>query len=91
MAPTVGFLPCAGKGTRIGVPFPKEFLPVSAGERGVRLVIDSSLSALRSAGVEEIVVVVSPTKREVARYVADRGFRPHVVVQEFPGGTGHAL
>lgn len=69
-APITFILPCAGKGTRLGLPYPKEIHRIKP---DVSLV-DFSLGHIK-AGValtEKAVVVVAPGKEIVANYVEDR-------------------
>jgi len=62
-------LPCAGKGTRLGVPFSKELAPVSPG----RVLIDSSLDILAKTGAQCRVIVMDDGTRERTReYVESR-------------------
>jgi len=62
-----GLIPAAGMGTRLG-PFthaiPKELLPV-----GEKAVIEHVVEAMQLAGIEEIVVVVSPHKHGISDYL----------------------
>lgn len=64
-------LPCAGKGSRMGLPFPKELLPSGPG----RSVIDSSLDLIREAAAASDVRVLLLTDGDrdlTARHVRDR-------------------
>lgn len=62
-----GLIPAAGGGTRLG-PFtnaiPKELLPV-----GEKAVIEHVVEAMSRAGIEEIVVIVSPHKHGISDYL----------------------
>lgn len=72
-------LPCAGKGSRMGVPFGKELLPLRPG----RCVIDSSLDLIREASAASDVRVLLMTdgdRQATARYV--RAHLPGVPVAE---------
>jgi len=63
-------LPCAGRGSRLGLPFPKELAPLGPG----RCVIDSSLDLIREASAASDVRVLLMTdgdRRQTARYVRD--------------------
>lgn len=66
-------LPCAGKGSRLGLPFAKELAPVGPG----RLVIDSCLDLIRDASAAADVRVLlmtdgcrEATARHVREYLA---------------------
>lgn len=58
----VAVVAAAGKGTRLGADVPKAFVEV----RGASL-LQRSVSTLVQAGVEDVVVVVSPEMEELAR------------------------
>jgi hypothetical protein len=64
-------LPCAGKGSRLGLPFPKELASIGPG----RCVIDSSLDMIREASAATDVRVLLMTdgdRRLTVRYVRDK-------------------
>ena len=62
-------LPCAGAGSRLGLPFPKELAPLSPG----RVLIDSSLDLIRACAADVRVILMTDGRREAtARYVRDR-------------------
>jgi molybdenum cofactor cytidylyltransferase len=67
---TFGLIPAAGKSRRMGRA--KLLLPL-----GASTVLERVLSAVRSAGVAEIVVVIAPDAQELARVAASAG--AHVV------------
>lgn len=78
----VGVLPAAGNATRLGtLPCSKEILPVgiepgSSGAPRVRVAIDCALEAFRAAGIRRVVIVLTPEKSDIRRYLgdgADRG------------------
>lgn len=72
-------LPCAGSGSRLGLPFPKELAPLGPG----RCVIDSSLDLIREASAANDVRVLLMTdgRRDLTcAYV--RGKLPGVPVAE---------
>ena len=72
----------AGKGTRMHSDKPKDLMPV-CGKTMVRRIIDT----LESIPVDEIVTVISPDGKDVAKEVA-----PYATcVQELQLGTGHAV
>ncbi len=72
-------LPCAGKGTRLGLPFPKELLPLGPG----RAVIDSSLDLIREARAASdvrVILLTDGNRHQTVAYVRDR--LPGVLVPE---------
>lgn len=72
----------AGKGTRMHSDKPKVLMPV-CGKTMVRRIIDT----LESIPIDEIVTVISPDGKDVAKEVA-----PYATcVQELQLGTGHAV
>jgi glucose-1-phosphate thymidylyltransferase long form len=87
-----GLIPAAGMGTRLG-PFthaiPKELLPV-----GEKAVIEHVVEAMQLAGIEEIVVVVSPHKHGISDYLGSGkrfGVNLTYVVQDEPLGLANAV
>ena len=72
----------AGKGTRMHSDKPKVLMPV-CGKTMVRRIIDT----LESIPVDEIVTVISPDGKDVAKEVATYA----TCVQELQLGTGHAV
>jgi len=73
-------LPCAGKGTRLGLPFPKELAPLHAGEA----VIDSCLSMIRKADAHCRIVLMDDGDRSQTRSYIRRKLPdvPLAVVQQ---------
>jgi hypothetical protein len=62
-------LPCAGSGSRLGLPFPKELAPLGPG----RCVIDSSLDMIRACSADLRVLLMTDGDRDLtAAYVRDR-------------------
>jgi hypothetical protein len=63
---TCVILPCAGEGSRLGLPFPKELAPL--GES--RLVIDSCLDMIRNSSLSIRIILLENGRREqTARYI----------------------
>lgn len=71
----VGLLPAAGRGSRFGdVSYVKELFPLPVADGGrlvTRPICELSLRAVRAAGAERCVVVVSPAKTDVLRALRD--------------------
>lgn len=97
----VGILPAAGVAARLQPSrYPKELLPVVyvSDSNGMQarplLAVEYSLDALRQAGVERCLVVISPAKGEILRYLGDggdRGMRLAYLVQATPRGLTDAV
>ena len=88
---TTAVIPCGGRGTRVaslGAAVPKELLPVAG-----KPLLQWTLEEAAAAGIERTVVVTSPAKPEIARFLSDRGSvgAPTVVVQPEPRGLGDAV
>jgi len=87
-----GLIPAAGSGTRLG-PFtnaiPKELLPV-----GEKAVIEHVVEAMKLAGIEEAVIVVSPHKHGISDYLGSGkrfGVNLTYVVQDDRLGLANAV
>jgi UDP-N-acetylglucosamine diphosphorylase / glucose-1-phosphate thymidylyltransferase / UDP-N-acetylgalactosamine diphosphorylase / glucosamine-1-phosphate N-acetyltransferase / galactosamine-1-phosphate N-acetyltransferase len=87
-----GLIPAAGSGTRLG-PFtnaiPKELLPV-----GEKAIIEHVVCAMKLAGIEHIVIVVSPHKHGLSDYLGSGkkfGVNISYVVQDERKGLGDAV
>ena len=63
-----GLIPCGGKGTRLGLPFPKEMLPLK-GYTQYKPLIDHTVEKMLSAGAEEIFFIHgTQIKQEIVDY-----------------------
>jgi glucose-1-phosphate thymidylyltransferase len=99
--PPVGLLPAAGRGVRFGASgYVKELFPLlftSGGDEGVlepRPVCEIALRAIRAAGAERCLVLVSAEKTEVMRVLGSGGATELVLayqVQAEPRGLPHAV
>jgi bifunctional UDP-N-acetylglucosamine pyrophosphorylase/glucosamine-1-phosphate N-acetyltransferase len=68
-----GIVPAAGRGIRMGLPYPKELLPVTVLHSGKLVTaLDSALTHIRTAGALESVVVTRETKPMIRDYVGQR-------------------
>ncbi|HKA90443.1 MAG TPA: sugar phosphate nucleotidyltransferase [Haliangiales bacterium] len=67
----IGLIPAAGRGTRLGLPYPKELQPLIR-PGGFKPVAQLALEVLRRAGARHIVFVVNASK--------------HLLLQHFGGG-----
>jgi glucose-1-phosphate thymidylyltransferase len=97
----IGLIPAAGKGVRLGLPYPKELYPVIRGNR-YKPIAQFVLNGLTAAGLDHIVFVVNETKHQLLGFFGDgHRFGCHIsyVVQESTNhldkstspGLAHAL
>lgn len=97
----IGLIPAAGKGVRLGLPYPKELYPIIRDNR-YRPISQFVVENLTASGVKDIVFVINETKHQLIGYFGS-GFRFgcnfSYVVQECRGddllstspGLAHAL
>ena len=76
----------AGQGTRMKSPLPKVLHRI-----GGRTMLDRAIDAAQAAGCERIVVVVGNHSPEVRAAAEKRVGAVHIVTQDPPQGTGHAV
>ncbi len=69
-ADVVGLVPAAGKGERLGLPFPKELWPL-IGKEEFYPVARRTVENLTTAGVRHIVVVTNANKPSVMQYLGN--------------------
>ena len=97
----VGLVPAAGRGVRLGLPYPKELYPIIRQNR-YKPVSQFVLDNLVMAGVGHVVFVINETKHQLVGYFGDGsrfGCNVSYVVQENGGqespstspGLAHAL
>jgi len=84
-------IPAAGRGARFAsehLSVPKELLPL-----GERPVLEHALREAARAGFDAAAVVVSPSKEQIRRFLADHSLPlpVEVVVQPEPLGIGDAV
>ncbi|MEZ5317463.1 MAG: sugar phosphate nucleotidyltransferase [Vicinamibacterales bacterium] len=63
----IGLVPAAGKGVRLGLPYPKELYPIIRDNR-YKPVSQFVVDGLVTAGVTDIVVVINETKAQLIGY-----------------------
>lgn len=86
----IGLIPAAGKGVRLGLPYPKELYPIIR-ENRYKPVAQFVVDNLTTAGLEHIVIVVNETKHQLIGYFGGGqrfGCRISYVVQEDGAGAG---
>ncbi|MGB8647036.1 MAG: sugar phosphate nucleotidyltransferase [Anaerolineae bacterium] len=80
----IGLVPAAGKGVRLGLPYPKELYPIIR-ENRYKPVSQFVLDNLTAAGLKHVVFVVNETKHQLLAYFGDGhrfGCNISYVVQE---------
>jgi glucose-1-phosphate thymidylyltransferase len=87
----VGLIPAAGKGMRLGLPYPKELYPIIR-DNHYKPVSQFVVNNLTIAGLEHIIFVVNETKHQLMGFFGDGhrfGCHFSYVVQETvnPGGN----
>lgn len=66
----VGLIPAAGKGVRLGLPYPKELYPIIRDNR-YKPVAQFVLDDLVASGVSDVVFVINETKHQLIGYFGD--------------------
>lgn len=66
----IGVIPAAGKGLRLGLPYPKELYPIIRGGR-YKPVAQHILENMVAAGVDHVVFVINETKHQLVGYFGD--------------------
>jgi glucose-1-phosphate thymidylyltransferase len=80
----IGLVPAAGKGLRLGLPYPKELYPIIRNNH-YKPVAQFVLDNLTTAGIRHVVFVINETKHQLVGYFGSgRRFGCHIsyVVQE---------
>ena len=70
MPDAIGLIPAAGKGVRLGLPYPKELYPIIR-ENRYKPVAQFVVDNLVTAGVRDIVIVINETKAQLLGYFGD--------------------
>jgi glucose-1-phosphate thymidylyltransferase len=86
----IGLVPAAGKGVRLGLPYPKELYPIIRDNR-YKPVSQYVLDNLTLAGLHHVVFVVNETKHQLLGYFGNGqrfGCAISYVVQEQTNGAG---
>lgn len=83
----IGLIPAAGKGVRLGLPYPKELYPVIR-DNHYRPISQFVLNSLTTAGLSHVVFVINETKHQLVGYFGNGnrfGCNISYVVQESAG------
>jgi glucose-1-phosphate thymidylyltransferase len=92
MTDVIGLVPAAGKGLRLGLPYPKELYPIIR-ENHYKPVSQFVLDSLVASGVGHVVFVINETKHQLVGYFGDGSrFGCHIsyVVQEVAREEHHS-
>ena len=84
----IGLIPAAGKGVRLGLPYPKELYPIIRNNR-YKPVAQFVVDNLTLAGIQHVVLVINETKHQLIAYFGNGqrfGCRISYVVQESTNG-----
>jgi dTDP-glucose pyrophosphorylase len=85
----VGLLPCAGRGLRSGLPFPKELFPVDSVP-----VIRYSFNAMKDAKASRFFVILGKDKELIMRYMGNGesdGVKIAYLFQKEPNGLAKSI
>jgi len=85
----IGLIPAAGRGVRLGLPYPKELYPIIRDNR-YKPISQFVLNNLTVAGLDHVVIVVNETKHQLIGYFGNgQRFGCHIsyVVQETRSGS----
>jgi glucose-1-phosphate thymidylyltransferase len=67
---TVGLIPCAGKGSRLGLSFSKEIFP-DLHDNSFRPIIMYTIEAMKRAGVDHLIFSINPTKIDLLKFLGN--------------------
>jgi glucose-1-phosphate thymidylyltransferase len=88
----IGLIPAAGKGVRLGLPYPKELYPIIRNNH-YKPIAQFVLNNMTMAGLEHIVFVINETKHQLIGFFGDgHRFGCHIsyVVQEILNDQGRS-
>lgn len=88
----IGLIPAAGKGVRLGLPYPKELYPVIR-DNHYKPIAQFVLNNMTEAGLQHVVFVINETKHQLIGYFGNgQRFGCHIsyVVQEAMNGQGNS-
>lgn len=67
---TIGLIPCAGKGTRLALPFSKELFPNVHSDQYSPIIM-YTIKAMKEAGVSHIIFTINPEKPDLLRFLGN--------------------
>lgn len=66
----IGVIPAAGKGSRLGLPFSKELLPL-LDKNSFYPIIQSSIEAMKSNGIKKIIIIINHHKSDLIKFLGN--------------------
>lgn len=66
----IGLIPCAGRGSRLSLPFSKELFP-NVHTLSYNPVIIYTINALKKAGIKHFVVTINPQKMDILKFLGN--------------------
>lgn len=66
----IGLIPAAGKGSRLGLAFPKELLPIPLRDEYFPVIL-SNILALKKIDIIEIIIIINSEKTEIMKYLGN--------------------
>jgi len=70
----IGIIPAAGRGTRSGLPYPKELLPIKAENGRIITAIESAIQQLANAEISSAIIIIRPEKQMIADYLGNERY-----------------
>ncbi|AJY76710.1 sugar phosphate nucleotidyltransferase [Paenibacillus beijingensis] len=66
----VGLIPCAGKGSRLSLPFSKELFP-NVHTTSYSPILMYTINAMKEAGIRHLVITVNPDKSDIIKFLGN--------------------
>jgi len=66
----IGLIPCAGKGSRLGLPFSKEMFPI-VHHKKYTPIIYYTINAMKEAGLKHLIFTINPNKGDLLKYLGN--------------------
>jgi len=66
----IGLIPCAGKGSRLALPFSKELYP-NIHTTSYSPILMYAVNAMKQAGIQHIVITINPDKADIMRFLGN--------------------
>ncbi|MFD2443234.1 sugar phosphate nucleotidyltransferase [Bacillus sp. CGMCC 1.16607] len=66
----IGLIPCAGRGSRLSLPFSKELFP-NVHTLAYSPIILYTINAMKSAGIKHFVITINPQKMDIVKFLGN--------------------